>query len=211
MEILKALNWRYATKSFDPDKKLPESTIHGIKRAFNLTPTSYGLQPLKLVVTSDTHIQKQLYEASYKQKQVKTASHVFVLCIDKIIDKNFIEKHFKLVKQVRQTPDKILRPFRDFLIDDFSKKSNTQLRAWAINQAYLAIGNMLTVCAVEKIDACPMEGFDAKEYASILNLNHSNIEPVLVMPVGYRDQNDEFSKFEKVRRPLEEVVIEINS
>ena len=118
MEILKALNWRYATKSFDANKKLPESTIHGIKRAFNLTPTSYGLQPLKLVVINNTNMQEQLYEASYNQKQIKTASHIFVLCIDKIIDQNFIENHFKLVKQVRQTPDKILKPFRDFLIDE---------------------------------------------------------------------------------------------
>lgn len=211
MEILEALNWRYATKSFDADKKLPKEKIDGIKRAFNLTPTSYGLQPLKLIVTSNQNIQAELCEASFNQKQVKTASHVFVLCIDKIIDQKFIEKHFELVKQVRQTPDEILKPFRNFLIDDFSKKNNSQLREWAINQAYLAIGNMLTVCAVEKIDACPMEGFDAKKYASILKLEDSNIEPVLVMPVGYRDENDEFSKFEKVRRPLEEVVIEINS
>lgn len=211
MEILKALNWRYATKSFNAEKYLSDDKIHGIKRAFNLTPTSYGLQPLKLIVISDKKIQEELYGASFNQKQVKTASHVFVLCVNKIIDQEFIEKHFELVKEIRKTPDEIIKPFRDFLIKDFSKKDNSELRDWAIRQAYLAIGNMLTVCAVEKIDACPMEGFDAEEYTSILNLDSSKIEPVLVMPVGYRAEDDEFSKFEKVRRPLEEVVIDINN
>ncbi|WP_445159189.1 NAD(P)H-dependent oxidoreductase [Mesohalobacter salilacus] len=211
MDILKALNWRYATKSFDDKKLLPEEKILNLKRAFNLTPTSYGLQPLKLVVLSDKTVQEKLYKASFNQEQVKTASHVFVLCVEKNIDQLFIENHFELVKQTRRTPDEVLKPFRDFLIEDFSKKNSKQLKEWATNQAYLAIGNMLTVCALEKVDACPMEGFDAKSYASILGLNTSKIEPVLVMPVGYRAQNDEFSKFKKVRRPLEDVIIEINN
>ncbi|MGX1025031.1 NAD(P)H-dependent oxidoreductase [Psychroflexus sp. MBR-150] len=211
MDIIDALNWRYATKYFDSQKILPEEKIHNLKTAFNLTPTSYGLQPLKLVVVSDKTIQEELFEASYNQKQVKTASHVFVLCVEKNINQVFIENHFELVKQIRQTPDEILKPFRDFLIEDFLNKNDSQLQQWAINQAYLTIGNMLTVCALEKIDACPMEGFDAKSYASILNLDTYRIEPVLVMPIGYRAQDDEFSKFKKVRRPLEDVVIEINN
>ncbi len=211
MDILEALNWRYATKSFDDKKFLPKERILNLKRAFNLTPTSYGLQPLNLVVLSDKAIQKKLYKASFNQVQVKTASHVFVLCIEKNIDQLFIENHFELIKQVRQTPDEVLKPFRDFLIEDFSKKNQSQLKEWATNQAYLAIGNMLTVCALEKIDACPMEGFDAESYASILGLDSTKIEPVLVMPVGYRAQDDEFSKFKKVRRPLENVIIEINN
>jgi len=211
MDILKALNWRYATKSFDDKKLIPEEKINDLKRAFNLTPTSYGLQPLKLVVVKNKKLQESLYEVSFNQNQVKTASHVFVLCVEKNIDQLFIENHFNLVKRIRQTPDKILKPFRDFLIEDFSKKDNDQLQQWAKNQAYLAIGNMLTVCALEKIDACPMEGFEAKAYASILNLDTSKISPVLVMPVGYRAEDDEFSTFKKVRRPLDEVIIDISS
>lgn len=211
MEILKALNWRYATKTFDAEQYIPDEKILDIKKAFNLTPLSYGLQPLKLLVISDKNLQHQLFDASFKQAQVKTASHVFVLCIEKKIDKLFIENHFELVKRVRETPDEVLAPFRNFLIEDFAKKDDTQLKQWAVNQAYLALGNMLTVCAVEKIDACPMEGFDPKQYASILDLDTTQIEPVLVMPLGYRHEDDEFSNFIKVRRPLEEVVVDVNA
>lgn len=209
MEILDALNWRYATKSFDNEYILSEEQIDLLKQAFNLTPTSYGLQPLKLIVISDKNLQKKLCEASFNQPQVKTASHLFVICIERPIDKIFIQKHFELVKEVRQTPDEVLKPFRDFLIDDFSKKNEEQLNKWATNQAYLALGNMLTTCALKQIDACPMEGFIPNKYAEILNLDLQKIEPVLVLPVGLRDASDKFAHFKKVRKPLSEVVLEI--
>ena len=211
MEILKALNWRYATKSFDASKIIPEPKIQAIKEAFNLTPMSYGLQPVKLLVISNKDLQHKLLEASFNQKQVTTASHVLVICVEKEINKLFIENYFDLVKQIRQTPDDILKPYREFLIDDFGKKDKDQTKQWAVNQAYLALGNILTVCAIEKIDACPMEGFLPAKYAEILNLDTDKIEPVLAMPVGYRSEDDQFSSFEKVRRPLEEMVIDINN
>lgn len=208
MGILKALNWRYATKSFDPAAVLEKEQISLLKEAFNLTPTSYGLQPLKLLVISDKTLQEKLLPASFNQKQVSTASHVFVLCIEKKIDSTFIKNHFELIKEIRDTPDKILEPYRDFLLKDFSEKNDEQLRQWSKNQAYLALGNMLTVCAIEKIDACPMEGFLPNEYAKLLELDKWNIEPVLVLPVGHRHKDDQFSSMKKVRRPLKEVVID---
>jgi len=211
MDILKALNWRYATKSFDADKTIPETQIQSIKEAFNLTPMSYGLQPVKLLVISNKELQNKLLEASFNQKQVTTASHVLVICIEKEINQHFIENYFDLVKQIRDTPDDILKPYREFLINDFGKKDKGETKQWAINQAYLALGNILTVCAVEKIDACPMEGFLPHKYAEILNLDTDKIEPVLVMPIGYRAEDDQFSNFEKVRRPLDEMVIDINN
>lgn len=209
MDILEALNWRYATKSFDNQVILSENQINLLKQAFNLTPTSYGLQPLKLIVISDKTLQQKLCEASFNQPQVNTASHLFVICIERPIDTAFIKKHFELVKQIRQTPDDVLKPFRDFLIDDFSKKNKQQLDKWAANQAYLALGNMLTTCALQQIDACPMEGFLPQKYAEILNLDSAKLEPVLVLPVGQRDASDKFADFKKVRKPLDEVVVDM--
>ena len=208
MGTITALNWRYATKSFDPDLILGKDQIDLLKESFNLTPTSYGLQPLKLLVISDKVLQNKLLSASFNQKQVSTASHLFVICIEKKIDTSFITNHFELVKEIRETPDDVLEPFRNFLIKDFSQKNDEQLRQWSKNQAYLALGNMLTVCAIEKIDACPMEGFKPEEYTTILNLQRLDIDPVLVLPVGKRHQKDMFSDLKKVRRPLKDVVID---
>jgi len=210
MSNIKALNWRYATKKFDDTKMLSEDKIRVLKQAFNLTATSYGLQPLKMLVISNKETQKSLRELSMNQQQVDTASHVMVICIEDKIDENFIRNYFKRVKHLRETPDEVLEPFQNFLVDDFRKKAVDEIHAWAVNQAYLALGTLLTVCAAEEIDACPMEGFEPEKYNEFLGLEERNLKSVLVLPVGYRAEDDEFSTFKKVRRPLDEVIIEFD-
>lgn len=207
MDTLKALNWRYAVKKFQADKIVSDEKLKIITQAFNLTPTSYGLQPIKLAVVSDPDLKHQLYEKSMHQEQVRTASHILVICIEDIVDAAFIENNFELQKEIRNTSDEVLAPFRNFLLEFFSKKDKSEKNTWATNQAYLALGNLLTVCAKEGIDACPMEGFQPDAYGEILNLKEKSLKAVLVLPIGYRDDEDQFASFEKVRRPIEETVI----
>ena len=209
MSNLKALKWRYATKKFDPEKMLSDSKIEVLKQAFNLTATSYGLQPLKMIVISNKDLQKQLRQFSMDQQQVETASHVLVLCIEKKVNEEFIQDYFKRVKKIRDTPDEILNPFREFLVDDFRSKALQEVETWATYQAYLSMGNLLNVCASEEIDACPMEGFEPDKYDELLALDSYNLKSVLVLPVGYRAKDDIFSSFKKVRRPLDDVIIEM--
>lgn len=209
MDNIEALNWRYATKKFNSSKKLPFEKIDVLKEAFNLTATSYGLQPIKLIVINDEGLQEKLIPFTFNQRQVFTASHVLVLCIEKRIDKKFIEDYFKMVKYIRSTPEELLTPFREFLVGDFENKPVDEIKNWATNQAYLALGTLLTVCAIEGIDACPIEGFEPEKYDQILGLDERNLQSVLVLPVGYRAEDDIFSELKKVRRELSEIVIEI--
>lgn len=209
MGNIKALKWRYATKKFDSEKILSEEKIDVLKQAFNLTATSYGLQPLKMIVLKNKGIQEKLRKFSYNQQQVSTASHVLIICIEDKIGKDFIDNYFKMVKKIRNTPDEVLAPFREFLVEDFESKASAEIHAWALNQAYLSLGTLLTICATEEIDACPMEGFEPAEYDKLLQLKEKNLKSVLVLPVGYRARDDEFSNFKKVRRPLSDVIIEM--
>ena len=209
-DILKQLEWRYATKKFDATKKVSQKKINILKEAFNLTATSYGLQPLKLVVISNPNTIKDLVPLSYNQEQVGNASHIFVICIENTIDANFIQNYFDLVNKTRNTSRDILKSFEDYLIDDFSKKTDEEIKVWASKQAYLTLGNLLTVCAVEEIDACPIEGFQPDQYDAYLNSNQIKVlKSVLVMAVGHRSDDDTFSKLKKVRRGVEEIVIDI--
>ncbi|GGE14682.1 NAD(P)H-dependent oxidoreductase [Psychroflexus salis] len=210
MTSLEALKWRYATKKFDNEKYIAEHKINILKEAFNLTPTSYGLQPIKMLVIHNKSLQMQLQKVSYNQMQVSTCSHLLVFCIEKKVNKDFILKNFERIKEVRATPDEVLAPFREFLIDDFSKKEAEEIENWATKQAYLALGNILTVCAYEQIDACPMEGFEIEKYNEILQLKQQQLSSCLVLPIGYRAEDDQFADFKKVRRPLEEVVYNVN-
>lgn len=209
MKTIEALEWRYATKKFDSTKTIDNQKINRIKEAFNLTPTSYGLQPIKLIIVKSTETKKALLPHSYNQHQVVDASHLLVFCIEDIIDDEFILQNFELIKKIRNTPEEVLAPYKNFLLDYFKKMPEENKKTWATNQAYLAMGNVLTTCALEAIDACPMEGFVPQQYKEILELDKLQLSPVLVMPIGFRDENDEFSSFKKVRRPLKETVIEL--
>lgn len=209
MDIIESLQWRYATKKFDELKYISEEKIEVLKQAFNLTATSYGLQPIKLLIIKDKELQEKLVAHSMDQIQVAQASHVLVFCIQTQLDKSYIKKYFDRVQEIRNTPESILQPFEDFLIEDFSTKSITEIEKWATNQAYLAMGNLLTVCAIEEIDSCPMEGFDPKAYDEVLELNTKGLQSVLVMPIGYRAEDDMFSSLKKVRKTIAESTFEL--
>ncbi len=204
------LNWRYATKKFDNTKIISEEKITILKHAFNLTATSYGLQPIKLVIIKNKKIQQSLIPHSFNQNQVAQASHLFVLCIENKIDKNNVEAYFNKVKKVRGTSDEILQPFKNVMLNSFENQEEDKTTEWCKQQAYIALGNLMTVCAFEKIDSCPMEGFIPTGYDELLGLKEKGLSSVLVLPVGYRADDDMFADFKKVRKDLAESIIEIN-
>ncbi|MGB5189967.1 nitroreductase family protein [Robiginitalea sp.] len=206
-QTINSLYWRYAVKKFDPDRILPDGKIRQLGTAFNLTATSYGLQPIRLLIVQNKEIQKSLISSAYGQQQVADASHLLVICIEKKMTSGYIEAYFKRVQEIRGTEEDILQPFKKGLVDTFAKMTPDDIRNWAINQAYLALGNLLTVCAVERIDSCPMEGFVPAGFEEILELGPKQLEPVLLLPVGYRSATDMFSGFAKVRRAETESVL----
>ena len=205
MNSIDSLNWRYATKKFDNHRHLDKDQLDLLAKAFNLTATSYGLQPCRLVIITDEEIKKKMVPYAYGQTQVNEASAVLVLCTTHV-DDAYVRDYFKMVEQQRGTPEEVLQPFREFLESEFSSKAQKEVQQWARNQAYLIMGNLLTVCALEKIDSCPMEGFDPKKIDQLLGLEKVGLESVLLLPVGYRSEEDMMSQLKKVRRAQGEMV-----
>lgn len=210
MNIIDSLKWRYAVKKFDTDKELSGAQINTLKEAFNLTATSYGLQPLKLIVIKNKVVQEKLVPFSWNQQQILQASHLLVICIQDNYTTKEVENYFNLVQKIRNTPDAVIYPFKKFLTAEISKKTQEELYISNKNQAYIALGNLLTVCAYEKIDSCPMEGFTPEKYDEILDLKKDNLKSVLVLPVGFRAADDYMKDLSKVRKDLSESVIEIS-
>jgi len=209
MSIIEKLNWRYATKKFDTTKQLSDSQLEILKEAFNLTALSYGLQTLKMVVVSDKSIRENLVALAFGQRQVADASHLLVLCIQNEIDTDDVEEHFDTVKAIRNTPDEILDPFKEQLKSTIETMPNSKKSDWATKQAYIALGNLMTVCAIEEIDSCPMEGFLPEELDKVLNLDKYELKSVLLLPVGFRAEDDMFASLKKVRKPISDTVLEL--
>ena len=208
MDIIEKLNWRYATKKFDPNKSVSKQKIEILKQAFNLTALSYGIQTVKMVIVNDSDLKKKFIDLCYGQQQVGQASHILVLCIQKTVDENDIDKHFDNIKSIRKTPELILSKYRKEQKDLIKSKTKSEIQAWCKNQAYIVLGNLMTVCAIEEIDACPMEGFIPEKVDALLNLNNLNLKSVLLLPIGYRAEDDMFASLKKVRKDISETVIE---
>ena len=209
MKTIKQLKWRYACKKFDTSKSLSDKKINKLKKAFNLTATSFGLQPIKMLVIKDSKIKTSLLEHAYYQQQITTCSHLLVLCINTQINSDTIDSYFDLEKKIRGTSEEIIGKFRKQLQDSFTNKTEQEKEQSAIYQTYIALGNLMTVCALEKIDSCAMEGFNPTKFNEVLNLKDLNLKSILLLPVGYRDKTDFMSTLKKVRKPLEEIVIEL--
>ncbi|MDN3493778.1 NAD(P)H-dependent oxidoreductase [Winogradskyella bathintestinalis] len=209
MSIIEKLKWRYATKKFDANQKLSNAKLEILKEAFNLTALSYGLQTLKLVIVEDKDVRQSLVDIAYGQRQVVDASHLLVLCIQTEIDGEDVNSHFNTIKEIRNTPDAILEPFKAEMKSRIKNMHPDKKVGWASRQAYIALGNLMTVCAIEEIDSCPMEGFQPKELDEKLKLDQLGLNSILLLPVGYRDKDDMFAKFKKVRKQMSETVIEL--
>lgn len=210
MSLLKALKWRYATKKFDTSKVISAADIENIKEGFNLTATSYGLQPVQLLLVHNKAIQKELVPISMNQQQVEQASHLAIFCVKTTLDADYVIEFFDRIKTIRKTPDEILASFRTHIIDSFGAKSAEEIHLWGAKQAYLAMGNLLAVCADLNIDACPMEGFEPDKYDAYFDLKAKGLRSVLIMPMGYRAEDDPFAAMKKVRKPISESITEIN-
>ena len=210
MNIIDSLKWRYAVKKFDTNKDLSEIQIETLKEAFNLTATSYGLQPLKLVIIKNKKIQEKLVPFSWNQQQILQASHLLVICVKDNYTTKEVENYFNLVQKIRNTPDEVINPFKKFLTAEIAKKTQEELYVSNKNQAYIALGNLLTVCASQEIDSCPMEGFTPDKYDEILDLTKDNLKSVLVLPVGFRASDDYMKDLTKVRKNISDSIIEIS-
>lgn len=208
--IIKNLQWRYACKKFDENRKLDSDQIDVISKAFNLTATSFGLQPLKMLIIKNDALKEKLLPHAYFQPQITSCSHLLVICIDTSFDENSIDAYFDLEKNIRGTSEEIVAKFRNQLKTIYKNKNREEIDTSAIYQAYISIGTLMTVCAEQRIDSCPMEGFNPVKFDEILKLGKMNLRSVLLLPVGYRASDDIMSSMKKVRKPLEQVIIEVD-
>jgi len=199
MDILTALQWRYATKKFDADKKIPEEDFQKILDALILTPSSFGLQPWKFVVVEDPKLREALLPHSWNQAQVVEASHLVVLCRKNTIDEAHVQQHLERISEIQGVELSNLDPLKKMLHGAVLSNSEEVLALSAEKQVYIALGNLLTVAATMGIDSCPMEGFLPEKYAETLGLKEKGLTPVLVCPLGYRSIDDKYASAAKVR------------
>lgn len=207
--VIQALEWRYATKKFDPSRKISGADMKNLTESVRLAPTSFGLQPFRLLSVTDPAQRAQLVTASWGQHQVQDASHLFVFATLTSLDEAYVDRFIDSTCRARSVSKDKLEGYTNMMKGFLQGLSEEGLRHWASKQAYIAAGFLMETAALLQIDTCPMEGFDAKQYDGILGLSKLGLSAALVMPVGYRSAEDPLAKAAKVRFPASEMVITI--
>ncbi|MBC5774695.1 nitroreductase family protein [Pontibacter sp. KCTC 32443] len=205
--ILESLEWRYASKRMNGEK-VPAEKVNNILEAIRLAPSSMGLQPYTVLVIKDEELKKQIRPIAYNQPQIEESSHLLVFAAWDDITPAHIDEFISHTAAVRNMPEEALTDFKNTLLGIAEKNTKEENFVWAAKQAYIAFGTALVAAATEKVDATPMEGFDSAALDKLLNLEEKGLKSVTLLPLGYRDaENDWLAKLPKVRRQKEKLFI----
>ncbi len=207
MELLDNLKWRYATKQFDPNKKLTQEQLNILLEAINLAPTSYGLQQYKVLVIEDQQIKDKLKASAYGQGQVSDASQVIVFAAKNNLSDNHVDEFIDRIANITGASKDQLAEYEGMMKNKINATSAEDLLKWASKQCYIGLGVLMSTCAELKIDSCPMEGFDPAQFDEILGLKEKNLTSVVMATIGYRSKDDAYQNRPKVRKSLDELVV----
>lgn len=200
------LNWRYATKKFDANKKISQEDLNNLLESIQLTASSYGLQPYEVIVVKDPEVRKKLKAAAWDQTQVTEASHLIVLANFKSVSEQYVNTYLDNIAETRNMSREDLKGMEDMIKNTTLQLDPKVQEAWAAKQAYIVLGNLLSAAASYKIDACPMEGFDAEKFDEILGLKDRNLTSAVIAPIGYRSEDDEYQHLAKVRKASKDLI-----
>lgn len=205
--LLDALQWRYATKRFDPAKKIPAADWATLEQALILTPSSYGLQPWKFLVITDPVLKAKLRPASWNQSQIEDCSHLVVFLGKEDITEADLDRFVARTAEVRGTTLESLAGYKGFMMGDLVNGArHAVIGEWAARQVYIAFGNFMTAAALLGIDTCPIEGLEPAKYDEILGLKGTGFRTLAACPAGYRAADDKYASLAKVRYAAKDVI-----
>jgi nitroreductase len=208
--LLNALHWRYATKKFDPAKKIPAPTWSALEQALVLAPSSLGLQPWKFLIVQDAAIRRKLSAASHGQTQPVDCSHLVVFTLRKNLDAAYVDRYIERILEVRGGTKEALQGYRNLMVTSADQARTTgRLDVWMSRQVYIALGQFMAAAALLGVDTCPMEGIEPAKYDEILGLDQQGFTTLCVAAAGYRAADDKYATAPKVRFKLADVVSHI--
>ena len=210
MDLIKALQWRYATKKMDPSRAVPEDKVERILEAIRLAPTSSGLQPYEVLVVTNPEIRARIQPVAWNQAQVTEGSHLLVFAAWDHYTAERINTMFDYTNEVRSFRSEGYENYRQLLLGMYPQREPEQNFQHAARQAYIGLGAAVIAAAAEAVDCTPMEGFDDAAVDEILGLRARGLRSVVLLPLGYRQaEGDWLVNLQKVRWPREKFITEV--
>jgi len=205
-DLKTALNWRYATKAFDPAKPIPADTWEALLDSLVLAPSSFGLQPWKFLVIDHPDCRKRLRENSWNQPQVTDADKLVVLATRTEMKRADIDRWIERMAAVQGTTPEKLGSLAGIIEGFCQRMSPEKQHEWNLRQTYIALGQFMTSAAALGVDTCPLEGIDPEGYDHELGLIGSGYATACACAAGYRSDSDPSAARPKARFPREQVI-----
>ncbi|CAM3687247.1 NAD(P)H-dependent oxidoreductase [Paracidovorax anthurii] len=210
MQLLDALQWRYATKKMDPARAVPQETVDRILEAARLAPTSSGLQPYEIIVVTNPEVRARIQAIAWNQAQVTEGSHLLVFAAWDDYTPERINHMFDYTNEVRGFKNEGWENYRNMLLGSYPQRGAEVNFQHAARQVYIGFGAALIAAAAEGVDSTPMEGFQPDALDEILGLRARGLRSVTLLPLGYRHpEGDWLVNLQKIRRPREQFVSEV--
>ncbi len=207
MDILDAIRERRSINFFEPGKELSDEKIKDLLELANLAPSSFDVQPWKVVVVRDPARKNVLRKCAFDQPKVEEASAVLIM----VADPNFLEDNFSRVldswtelgfmkPEMRKTHEEMasgLYGTPDSQTRKFVAVKNTSLFAMNLMLAAKGLG----------LETHPMDGFDEACIKREFNIPGDKLIPMLVavgdlksgvtlLPRAFRRKLEEFVRYE---------------
>ena len=209
MELLEALHWRYATKKMN-GQSVSQEKVNAILEAAHLAPTSSGLQPFEIIVVTNAELKNKIKPIANGQTQITDCSHLLIFAAWDNYTAERINEVFSRTVAERGLPAGSMDDYKNRLATRITSQTAEQNFAHAARQVYIGFGMAIAAAAELKIDATPMEGFDNAALDELLNLKSKGLRSVTLLPLGYRDaENDWLVNLKKVRTPKTRFITEL--
>ncbi|MVN91266.1 nitroreductase family protein [Mucilaginibacter aquatilis] len=208
MSLIESLKWRYATKKYDPSKKVSQEDIDKIVEAARLAPTSSGLQQFRVLVVSNQEIKEKLAPSSLNPEVMVDCSHVLVFAAWDSYTAERIDTIYDRITDERGLPRGRFSSYTDKIKNIYLNETPEENFVHTARQSYIAFAMAIAQAAELKIDSTPAEGFNNALVDELLDLKAIGLKSVTLLYLGYRDETDWLASMKKVRNPTDEFVIE---
>ena len=196
-EIIALQHQRYATKKFDPTRRISDEDWATLVEVGRLAPSSLGFEPWKMLLLNNEAMKQDLKSMAWGAvSMLDGASHFVIYLARKGVNYEtaYIEKLMQEVRHRSYDPDSAYaHRIKSFQESDAQLNDERSLFDWASKQTYIQMANMMNAAVLMGIDSCPIEGYDKAKVEAYLEekgvLDTSEFGVSVMCAFGYRDED----------------------
>lgn len=205
METIQTIKERRSINFFQPTEKIPEDKLRELISIANLAPSSFNLQPWKIIVVRDPEKKKALRRCAFNQPKVEEASAILIM----IADPQGLEENIERVLDSWQNLGYMKPEGREtsqkMAMNLYGLVDSLQRKIFAVKNTSLFAMNLMIAAKGLGLETHPMDGFDEEAIKREFHIPQDKIIPMLIA-VGYLKKGINLLP-RAFRRPVEEFTV----